>query len=105
MRGSIAINEAWTDPGATLPPFARTASSFVTCSLTACEAARCRFRSNFTSGPFAFSPRSAVIGVTNNTQLYGADFDGRFELGALFFMDHLNLLADSPLKYVKAGDE
>ncbi len=58
---------------------------------------------NFTSGPFAFSPRSAVIGVTNNNQLWGADVDGRYELCSLFFMDHLNLLAGFRYLYFGEG--
>ncbi len=47
---------------------------------------------NFTSGPNAFSPRSAVIGIQNNNQLWGADANARINVGALFFMDHLDIL-------------
>jgi hypothetical protein len=48
---------------------------------------------NFTSGPFALSPRSDTISIRHNNRLWGADLDGRYQIGALFFMDRLDLVA------------
>jgi len=46
----------------------------------------------FASGPFTASQRSATIGIESSNQFWGADANARINVGAVFFMDHLDIL-------------
>ncbi len=58
---------------------------------------------NFTSGALANVPRSATIGVTNNNDLWSAELNGRYQMGALFFMDRLDLVVGYRQLYFGEG--
>jgi Putative beta barrel porin-7 (BBP7) len=47
---------------------------------------------NFSSGPFASQPRSAVIEANANNRLWSAEINVRRQVGAVFFADHLDVL-------------
>lgn len=47
---------------------------------------------NFTSGPLAGLPRTAVIEASANNRLWGAEANVRKQIGSVFFADHLDFL-------------
>jgi len=47
---------------------------------------------NFTTGPLAGGPRSAVVVGHADNRLWGAELNVRKQVGAVFFADHLDLL-------------
>jgi hypothetical protein len=47
---------------------------------------------NFTTGPLAGGPRSAVVAARADNRLWGAEVNVRKQIGAVFFADHLDLL-------------